>query len=566
MVFSNIWSQGQLFAFSALDGESKISNDFVGTLCADKIGVRFFSKIKRELIFSGYEKKMSGFHAVLSDYIEICCTDGSAVKIIYANANLVLISTAGKGDIFVTVEGKYENYHINGVAIQDTFDGQYTGIKQNGSNYYFAFAKSVEELIKLIEYAEKLDIETEADKKKKLYKNYSLDNNNPYARLYSKCLSTMKTQLYSKEGKFKGIWSTPDRLPHKHFWLWDSVFHGIGHSNYDAKIGEELILRIFDTQSNDGFIPHMSTLNWGSSITQPPIIAWGANIVYKRSKNIDFLRKVYNDNKKFLNWCKNNRRDTEEELYTWHTGEDENCRCDESGMDNSPRFDKHTRLQAIDYSCFMANDIRNMALIAKELGLSFEAEEYNTWFTQVKEAINSKLWCEEDGFYYDYDVVFGKLHKVSSVASFLPVFAGVCDDARAEKLVKHLLDPEEFYTEFPIPSISKKDATFGSDMWKGPVWINYNYMISKGLAEYGYGELSEEIEDKTIAFLNHWYLKKGTMFEFYDSENRKAPCELNRKGLPFEPYNFEYRMQSIRDYGWSNTLLFDLLHNKYYKL
>ena len=33
-----------------------------------------------------------------------------------------------------------------------------------------------------------------------------------------------------------------------------------------------------------------------------------------------------------------------------------------------------------------------------------------------------------------------------------------------------------------------------------------------------------------------------------------------------EPYNFEYRMQSIRDYGWSNTLLFDLLHNKYYKL
>jgi ABC-type Fe3+-hydroxamate transport system substrate-binding protein len=46
----------------------------------------------------------------------------------------------------------------------------------------------------------------------------------------------------------------------------------------------------------------------------------------------------------------------------------------------------------------MANDIRNMALIAKELGLSDEAEEYNTWFTQVKEAINSKLWCEEDGF------------------------------------------------------------------------------------------------------------------------------------------------------------------------
>ena len=102
-------------------------------------------------------------------------------------------------------------------------------------------------------------------------------------------------------------------------------------------------------------------------------------------------------------------------------------------------------------------------------------------------------------------------------------------------------------------------------MWRGPVWVNYNYMISKGLTEYGYNQLSNEIEDKTIAFLNYWYLKKGTLFEFYDSENLKAPNELNRKGWPFEPYNFEYRTQSIRDYGWSNTLLFDLLHNKYFE-
>ena len=501
----------------------------------------------------------------MSDYIEINCTDGSSAKIIYAKANLVLVSTAGKGDIYVTVEGKHKNICIDGIEIQDTFDGQYTGLKKNGNNYYFAFAKSVEELVKLIESAEKLDIDAESDKKKILYKKYSLDDSNPYAPLYSKCLSTMKTQLYSKEGKFKGIWSTPDRLPHKYFWLWDSVFHGIGHSNYDAKIGEELILRIFDTQSSDGFIPHMSTLEWGSSITQPPIIAWGANIVYGRSKNIDFLRKVYDGNKKFLNWCRNNRRDTDEELYTWYTGEDVNCRCDESGMDNSPRFDKHTRLQAIDYSCFIANDVRNMALIAKELGIADEAEEYNAWFAEIKQEINRKLWCEEDGFYYDKDLVLGKLHKVSSVASFLPIFAGVCDNERAEKLVKHLLDPEEFYTEFPIPSISKKDPTFGSDMWRGPVWINYNYMIAKGLAEYGFDKLSDEIVNKTIYFLNYWYLKKGTMFEFYDSENLKVPCELNRKGSPFEPYNFEHRMQSIRDYGWSNTLLFDWLHNKNFK-
>ena len=34
-------------------------------------------------------------------------------------------------------------------------------------------------------------------------------------------------------------------------------------------------------------------------------------------------------------------------------------------------------------------------------------------------------------------------------------------------------------------------------MWRGPVWINYNYMISKGLTEYGFGDSSEKIKEKT---------------------------------------------------------------------
>ena len=44
------------------------------------------------------------------------------------------------------------------------------------------------------------------------------------------------------------------------------------------------------------------------------------------------------------------------------------------------------------------------------------------------------------------------------------------------------------------------------------------------------------------------------------AKTKKAPYELNRKGEPFEPYDFTIRYQSIRDYGWSTTLLFDLLN------
>lgn len=228
-------------------------------------------------------------------------------------------------------------------------------------------------------------------------------------------------------------------------------------------------------------------------------------------------------------------------------------------MDNSPRFDIRAHLYAIDFSCFMANDLRFMAKIAAELGLPEKSAYYMEWHKKVAEEINSLLWSEEDGFYFDYSIEDRRLHKVWSVASFLPLFAGICDEQKAAALVRHLNDPESFATEFPIPSISKKDPTFGTDMWRGPVWINFNYMIMAGLNEYGYRAFSTELKEKTIRFMNHWYQLSGVIYEFYDCNNVTPPPHLNRKGEPIEPYDVRMRVQAIRDYGWSCTLLLDML-------
>ncbi len=237
------------------------------------------------------------------------------------------------------------------------------------------------------------------------------------------------------------------------------------------------------------------------------------------------MAEAYAHTKRFLVWCQNNRRLSDREIYSWRTTDDVNCRCDESGMDNSPRFDARDPLYAIDFSCFMANEVRCM----KEMAL-------------------------------DYNTIKHEQNKVWSVSSFLPLFAGICSDSQAKHLVNHLQDSESFAAPFPIPSISKKDSTYGSDMWRGPVWINYNYMIIQGLAEYGFREFADELITKTIDIVDQWYQQTGTLYEFYDSNNAKRPGVLNRKGLSFEPYNIEVRMQSIRDYGWSCTLVCDLLN------
>lgn len=555
----NKWGQGQLFAFSALDGESLFSDDLTGTLSGDKIGVIFNNMCRRTLYFGDFNKFIQPeLKCVTSDMIIVETLTGTS-SMIFAERHLVVGEYEDFIGVFVSVGGNCETIIKGDVEIHNTLDGDYTALLKRGGRFAFAYGKSEDEVVALCEKGLTFDTDELKLKKSKPYELSIGDNE--YSALYAKCISVMKSQLYSPEGNIKRIWSTPDRLPHRNMWLWDSVFHAIGFRNLDTDIAQNLILALFDVQRADGFIPHMALPDCSSNITQPPVIAWGAWSVYEKSGDKEFLKNILDNNKRFLLWCRDNRRKSEKELYSWHTNPELNNRCDESGMDNSSRFDTESDLYAIDFCCFMANEARFMKKIAGELEDSENKEFFDDWFNQIKEDINNTLWCQEDGFYYDYDIPNSRYNKVSSVSSFLPVFSGVCNNEQADLLVAHLKNEDEFGTAFPVPSISKKDVTFGTDMWRGPVWLNYNYMIAEGLKNYGYNELSTEIVDKTLKIVNLWYERTGTVYEFYDSENQIPPYCFNRKGNVFEPYDFRIKYQTIRDYGWSITLTFDMLNS-----
>lgn len=526
----------------------------------DKVGIEFHTKVRRNLYITGFQEGDFNFSYVCGDYISLNTASGN-VKIIYYDRHLIAGSLATGTYPLSFAEGKVTVKNIDGVELTDSSDGQFTALVYNEKQFAFAFGLSADEAISLAKKGLDADIEKTASEREAYYTTNTIDCE--YSALYMKCLSVMKTQLYPPEGRMTGYWSTPDRLPHFDMWLWDSVFHALGHRHISTDIAKQLILALVPNQYENGMIPHRMGYDYRSDITQPPIIAWGAWEVYQSDKDKEFLKTIFDCNKKFLEWCHNNRRKNDEYFYIWHVSDDENCRCDESGMDNSPRFDNVVNLQAIDFACFMANDMRYMSKMANELGE--DSTYFDSMFENIKTAVNSKLWDDADGFYYDYDLDRERIHKVKAVSSFLPLFTGICSKEQAEILAEKLTDKNEFGSEFAIPSIALHDATFGSDMWRGPVWINYNYMISKGLYDYGYNKLADRIREKTIEVVNEWYERTGCVYEFYDCENKKAPSTLRRKGDAVEPYNMRVRCQTIRDYGWSCTLTCDMIASKYGK-
>lgn len=562
------WGPGSIFAFSGLDGENTYQHSLVGTLTADQPGIIFHTAVRRELKFMLSGVADLNYTIVASDVIkaELTTRTGESVPLVlifYTQDTVIGLTSSYAKPVLLCYDQSKPERPGAGKIVYST-GAEHTALLEVEDKRLLKFAfslshDSANDALNKAEQGLQTELAQQLDQKIGFFERLPRPAEQLPARIektLAKCYSVMKSQVYSAEGIFPGKWTTPDRLPHKKLWLWDSVFHALGNRFISPELARDSIKAVLSTQVASGFIPHLAfPPSERSAITQPPVLAWGIAQLYASDKNREFLAAGYRAVHQYLHWIMANRDSNRNYLYEWQVAADSvHCRCDESGMDNSPRFDQVVLMDCIDFSCFMANEARHMAKIAEILDLTDDWIYWKELYRQIKEAINTNLWDQEDGFYYDRILASGQLKKVRAISSFLPLFAGVATDYQAAELVKHLTDPNSFNTVLAIPSIAVADPTFGTDMWRGPVWINYNYMIAEGLKEYGYQQLAAEIIGKTIEAISFWYGHDGTIYEFYDCQDRVSPARLNRKGSPVEPYDFRIKMQNIRDYGWSSAL------------
>jgi putative isomerase len=199
---------------------------------------------------------------------------------------------------------------------------------------------------------------------------------------------------------------------------------------------------------------------------------------------------------------------------------------DHSGMDNQVSRSGNLnafRYEGVDLACYLYRELHAMAALADKLGLSEDVKMYNDHATKLIKQINITFWDEKDGFYYDRDEQTGKPVKVKSVAGFMPLFIGAASKQQADRLVKeHLLNKNEFWTDYPIPAYSKSEPDYnqnavlnGECNWRGTAWIPTNYMVFHGLMDYGYTDIAKELAHKTFDMA---FVKNKTTREYYNAE------------------------------------------------
>jgi glycogen debranching enzyme len=361
----------------------------------------------------------------------------------------------------------------------------------------------------------------------------SMSGNN--RRAYYKAVSVHKVNVESPQLDIPCRWTTPDRMPHRHMWLWDTAFHALGLQHLSTGLAQDALRALFSKQREDGKL--LLAVQPGRAATeeedtQPPIAAWSICRQNERATNTDFLIEMYPKLIRYIEWFEAHRKN-DNALYGWRIRADRDpvrgARGGESGMDNSPRFDAVTAITAVDLSSYMAAEYFALEKIARCIDKTPDISEWRARRLGIAERVNELLWDDEDCFYYDLDEC-GEFVAVKTTAGLMPLLGEIPDRDRAESLRMHLMNPNEFWAPFPAPSVSQDEPTYGYDMWRGPAWPNVNVLIYYGLMSYGFFQEARQLARATLNEIVRCYLRHGCLYEYYDSTASQFPPELPRKG------------------------------------
>lgn len=328
----------------------------------------------------------------------------------------------------------------------------------------------------------------------------------------------------------------PSKIHYVGVWHWDQVFHALAFRHVDTRLAEDQLRIVFDHQRDDGMLPdaiHDEGLVThleqpvNADVTKPPIMTWAVLKLFETSQHRDFLCEVYEPLTRWNAWWMDINRDGNGLCEYHHPFS--------SGLDDNPLWDEGMPVISPDLNTYLILQNESLGKIARLVGENTAAEQYERQAAELAQQLIEQLWDESTG-------LFRALHNGHTVMAatpfnLLPLLTGRLPEAIVERLVTNLMDPDRFWTPYPIPTVAVSDARFdGQQMWRGPVWININYFFVEALERVGRHDLAGELRRKTLELV----MLHKDIYEYYS------------------PLTGDHPPKAAPMFGWSAALFIEL--------
>lgn len=295
-----------------------------------------------------------------------------------------------------------------------------------------------------------------------------------------------------------------------------------------------------------------------------PFLSQGAYHYSKATGDWEWLRPIYNDLNKVLQYRRATQRDSVSGLYFWEIAM-------QSGADNNPAlnyFKDDTRsFLAADASAFQYGELKAQAAIARRLGYETDAKALTKEADALRDSLNAILWNPKEKIYYNVDRQTRQQYRRIAYSAFVPLMYGMASQENGKAAIeRYLLNPDHMKSPYGLRSLSKQDPDYNNkniivpfSNWQGPVWGITSYIYSIGLHHYGFDDdirwLAEVVGNLMARDIDNY----GTMHETYHAET----------GEPLAPSDFKYKNPDGSPQGfvsWNLTMqniLEGVLYNRW---
>lgn len=318
-----------------------------------------------------------------------------------------------------------------------------------------------------------------------------------------------RNRVYNNGQQFTSPYKSNQKLG------WESCFHAIILRHFDIKASQKEIISLLNSQKPDGRI---STQN---NLIHPPLIGYSVLKVFEKCNDFDFLEKIFPKLDRYYRWLSNVRDPYNESILSIlnpiESGQEKSIIFRSINSEdilnkyledlNDYKFLNYFGFKDVLFNCVYLKGLRSMEEISKLAGRdhSYYRDKYRT----SENSIKNLMFDKKKGLFFP---VYNDQYKNLTVNIFLPLFSQILSNTQAKNLINsHLLNKEEFWLDYPIPTLSYSDSDFDSAYpWRGSISMQTNWFVFKGLLNYGFHTVAEDILEKSLELV-----KKG-FWEFYN--------------------------------------------------
>ncbi|WP_433190224.1 amylo-alpha-1,6-glucosidase [Actinoallomurus sp. CA-150999] len=335
---------------------------------------------------------------------------------------------------------------------------------------------------------------------------------------------------------------------------WDSAFDAIEAASVSADLAMQHERDVFAAPPPPNQVkingPRYDQQNSG------PMHAYAVWRLYTRLGDRDLVDTVYPQLVTFFDLLPEWDADGDGLLESPYFGDRVGGRGNHLGLDDSPVYADYQKipkkggsgdprpnsnLTDVALNAYYALMAEILAKMARTQGRSADATRFDAIYERIKAGVNARLWNEERGLYLSR-YLDGRWNEVVTPTVFYPLFAGLATPERARVLVEeHLLDREEFWGDYVIPSVARDDPTYCSggpvhprsrhfrfftkygdgtapEQWKGAAWPPMNFTVYEGLKRYGFEREAGEFAARSARMYLDAYDRDGWFPESFDPE------------------------------------------------